>query len=733
MKNQVKFALLSIMVLLGAVGFTACSSSDESTAAVDNPNYNPDTDEVNLQFVFNVSTGNTPITRMSSANTQASLSDAFRGIDNANILPYKLGTRNDGGHVAAASEAARLFDLSTILNSGSLDPDGNGTTVPQSHRIVELSLPSETNAMLFYGKAIKTGTDEQQGKIDFTVDKDVSNNSFKLVQRVYSDNKAFTDSEVLIVTILNRIIRNGFGGTESWNNNTINVTYPDNAQPTDDNTFKNQKLDWSDYANAAGESPVTHGDMTALEEILGDAYDRFVTIRSGSVRAGSGEAIARQIGDVWQVINKVKDATPTSLAEAVARAVAGRLSTRFANYFKEAGVNCKWLPLSNVKNNLANHLSENEKKALGDFSAVTGDLNEFPTNFNLPKGAAQLSIDKAERTVTYNSDKVSFGTIGEVNYAEATSVYNYMYPAELCYFGNSPLRTSATSHVPSEYPDGVGNWTNDTKWTADWSNDSHVLSDTRSVAMRDNINYGTAMLQSTVKYSTLTLKDNNSGINSPEEDKKIEVKAGTFELTGILIGGQNNEMGWDYVRKYTSGTAATAAGEGHSEKFNYVIFDKDIPSTAIPASTTEASEPNYTLVFDNYDNGKGDDEQNAVYVALEFKNGSGQDFYGQHNLIRSGGTFYIVGKLDPTAAGLSVTFPTDYALPPYNADGTTIEAKRVFIQDYMTTANFTIGDESLKHAYVTVPDLRSTQISLGLNVDVSWSAGLVFDNVELGK
>ena len=147
-------------------------------------------------------------------------------------------------------------------------------------------------------------------------------------------------------------------------------------------------------------------------------------------------------------------------------------------------------------------------------------------------------------------------------------------------------------------------------------------------------------------------------------------------------------------------------------------------------STPSGSE-NYTLVFDNYTDAA---DQNAVYVALEFTNATGKDFWGEANLVRAGGTFYIVGKLDPTATGLAaITWPTDYALPPYNADGSTIQATRVFIQDYMTTANFVINATSLQHAYVTVPDLRSTQISLGLSVDLAWSPGLVFDNIVLGE
>ena len=56
----------------------------------------------------------------------------------------------------------------------------------------------------------------------------------------------------------------------------------------------------------------------------------------------------------------------------------------------------------------------------------------------------------------------------------------------------------------------------------------------------------------------------------------------------------------------------------------------------------------------------------------------------------------------------------------------------------MTTANFKITADgtahtsSLQDAYVTLPDLRSSQLSFGLSVDLDWRPGLTFDNVSLG-
>ena len=254
--------------------------------------------------------------------------------------------------------------------------------------------------------------------------------------------------------------------------------------------------------------------------------------------------------------------------------------------------------------------------------------------------------------------------------------------------------------------------------------------------MQQNINYGTAMLKTTVQYGASTLQDNNEAIQkarkgATEPNNTFTPSDDLFTLTGVLVGGVEPEVGWNYLVKSTSPSWST------------YIYDKDLPSQAIPVSGE--STPNYTLVWDNWNQSLKGGKQNVVYVALEFVNNSGRDFWGMNNLIRAGATFYITGKLDPdvatattlTALGktaaefaadksLGVVWPDKYALPPYNADGSTIKERRIFIQDYMTIAKFTLGATSLQKAIIAVPDLRSTQISLGLSVDLSWRAGLEF-------
>ena len=326
---------------------------------------------------------------------------------------------------------------------------------------------------------------------------------------------------------------------------------------------------------------------------------------------------------------------------------------------------------------------------------------------------------------------------------------SYFYPAELLYFGNSPIRASDTDHVVSDYPTGSGNWSTAGSWAADWSG-QEVKASTRSVAMKYDINYGTALLASKVKYGAATLKDNNRAVQAEiqgvnlndateaaaftEVDKDIAVSATSFLFTGIIIGGQSRNVGWDFLPVATGSTPAYTYG---------FIYDRAIPtdSQTIPAYTAAGSPSvaNYTMVFDNF-KASGQTAgiwtaaaQDKVYVALEFKNNSNQDFYGNHNLIRNGGYFYLIAEIDPANPTTDVSWPTSgYVLPPYNADGTSNQVKRVFMQDYLTDVTFTLGANSLKHAYLTVPDLRSGSMTLGLSVDVNWSTGMVFDDVILG-
>lgn len=727
MKKYFNFAFLSAIALAGTFGLTACSSSDD-LAAETNPNYDPNTKEVTVDFVFNVETGSQGTTRMSSSAVQIG-TGTFRGIKDAQLFTYKLAS--NGKHVSAKTETAnKTYDLNELIAAGALNGDGTD----KSRRVLEMSLPTGTNTLMFWGRAMQGAVPTGKtagavyGAIDFAPNSTLANAAFSLTKCVPDDasatgKTALLQYETLIAKVLNDIVNAS---------STVNVTRGGKTV--------NKAIAWKDYVNFANngtltakeKDPSTYEDadhcsnMSALGAILANTFVTLNTFKPNELRNGQGKIIAAMMGDLNTLMTSVTEATPTTVEEDAAQAVASHVKTVISKYFTTSSGTFSWKATSEVVSN----------SGLSGMDKVTAGLNNFPDGiFHLPAGATVMKYTAVDNTATPATIVNEYHYMTQVpTYAMGSSSGsfnpdNYMYPAELCYFGNSPIRVTSDSHVKAEYPDGAAEWDNDDNWktsyapgnnTVDWTKNGAVQSTTRSVAMQENINYGTAMLKTTIAYESgkTNLKDNNSTIHSGEADNTIAISSNPFTLTGVLIGGQPQTVGWNYlVQDFTS------------DPFICMVYDNDLPNTAIPTPT---GKENYTMVWDNYTT---DATQNTVYVALELTNNSGQDFWGMNNLIRNGSSFYLIGKLDPTQATNTVTWPTTtrpYALPPYNADGSTIQTPRVFIQDYMTTANFVIGENSLKQALVSVPDLRASHLSLGLSVDLSWSNGLSFESV-LGK
>jgi hypothetical protein len=359
-----------------------------------------------------------------------------------------------------------------------------------------------------------------------------------------------------------------------------------------------------------------------------------------------------------------------------------------------------------------------------NWNAVTdAELANFPiVNFTLPEGAAQLEYAEATNKFTHKTPGTSL-----LNKATTTDPSAYQFPAELMYYCNSGVRTSNKEKVSANFPNGVANWDDNTKWDSDWTGTS-VTSATRATAMTKNVNYGVAMLKSFVKIkeSATLLEDNRKALNQGETNQVFNATNLNFSWTGVIVGGQPASVDWQFLPTTTS--------------FDKLVYDNSVTGnasgTAVPNSAGGTSAANYTILFDNYNSGG---TQNKVRVALEFIN-NGDDFWGRDNLIRKGQKFYLVAELDPTGLEIpAANWDTYYQVPPLNADGTSTKTTRVFVQDYMTTATFHFTADntsathtsSLQDAYITIPDLRSSQLSFGLSVDLDWRPGLTFD-ADLG-
>ena len=307
-----------------------------------------------------------------------------------------------------------------------------------------------------------------------------------------------------------------------------------------------------------------------------------------------------------------------------------------------------------------------------DASGYTEDAPSYPTNLGLPAGAAQVETDNA-------TDKVKTFSYNTTDYSAIFG--SYAYPASLYYFVSTLAKTDDEAHSTEWSGTYVNDW--NTFVDANYQGTS-VTSTTRSVVLDDAVNYAVARFDVSPKFKSDRLGE------VPDNHNVYREIGNNFQLIGILVGQQNPV---DYAFNFMTAEDAEIK----------TIYDASITATNI--TETAPSTPFRTLVLQS-ENGSSDEKK--VNFALEFKN-NGEDFYGVNgNLIPKGGTFYLVGSLSNYKDG---TKSSDY----------------VFQKDYYTTAKVTIA--SLKDAYNTVPDLRKTELELGLYVDLTWNKGLVGDVV----
>ena len=306
----------------------------------------------------------------------------------------------------------------------------------------------------------------------------------------------------------------------------------------------------------------------------------------------------------------------------------------------------------------------------------------FPANYKLPDGAVRVKFE--------NLDFVADNNSYEVGGTDKLKIENITYPASLYYFCQSELKASTSTNVI--FPTN-GSWGSELDWIG-WEQ-TEVAATTRSIAMVSPVNYGVGMLATTVKCASDNLIDAG--------DNTIAIGTNGFTLTGVLVGGQPDNVQWDMYQAYAGTLSRTKT-----------IYDAAIPATN-PKVTTTACDANYTLALDNskftdssMGTRAGKDSQDKVNIAIELVNNTGKNFEGADGIIYAGSKFYLVAQLDPN--GTSVT----------NDD-----KKSVFMKDYKTTATLTIS--SLKNAYNGIPDLRSTSLQFGLAVNLEWQTGLSFD------
>ena len=288
----------------------------------------------------------------------------------------------------------------------------------------------------------------------------------------------------------------------------------------------------------------------------------------------------------------------------------------------------------------------------------------YPRSIGLPDGAAVIRWmgTKFEvRTTTTTLDNIN-------------GINRYTYPAELVFFTDSPIRTSAEEVSKTTYQ------TTDKLWSAFldtyYTGSTAVNTNTKAVAVEKPLQYGVGKLQVTLASIATTLKDAK---NEPVADADMS----HLPLKGIIIGGQ-----------HTVGHNMKPLGE-----------QTDVDGRFIYETTIVDGNKTSTLVLQSYDDEK-------VPVILELENKTGYAFTGKDGIVYPDTRFYLIGLIDPAEKKEE---GKDYT-------------KRVFTQDYTTTMTMSIA--SLANAYTSMPDLLAPRLEVGVQVVTKWIQATT-TNVEL--
>ncbi len=302
--------------------------------------------------------------------------------------------------------------------------------------------------------------------------------------------------------------------------------------------------------------------------------------------------------------------------------------------------------------------SERLTLTLPDDIKITG----YPESISLPDGAA---------VVKWNYSQEKFEPVTETTTeANVNTLSRFVYPAELYYYANSRIKTSATGDMKAHY--------NSYKEWADvleqYENDNAVTDmSSRSVAIKDPLSYAVGRLQIGIVAKSV-LEDAAGTTITLSSDE-------TFPLTAVLVAGQYQQK-FDFTPKENS--------------TEYIIYDKEVSGQSMGKgrnlSTTAPAYTN-TLVLQSKN-------QTDVRFALEFTNNSEQDIQTLNGRVLKRTKFYLVGTIEVPSGQTD-----DYK-------------KRAFTKGYDTQGVVRIS--SLKDAYPYLPDLLEPRLEIGIKLIPNW-------------
>ena len=666
MNKMKKYLLMFAALVATTLGFTACSSEDDLSSAEQGQEQARGV--VKTQFTISIPQGTSGTTRLASGTVQAGEDlTSFRGIKNIELYPLSSKLANettsgaDNGFPTKATTIPSKILLVGATGNGkygasgssdySIDGASNLYNTSKSHLYQDVDIPIGTKSFMFYGEAAGNEAPEVQGKLNR------STSATTLGDIVFSPAQIHESGEV---------------GTKGTNIATYLTQIANASIGTGENTKK-----WTATSNVALKS--------LFEQFTGENESGVLT--NYGVRAGSWTDVKAALGELYK--NLKAGSADTQETQDMKTAIRAKIVN------SDYGVSVN----ANDPDKLDFAYSENTS-----YKDANNKVFPYPRNLNLPDGAAFIRWDVTNQKFEALATNTKTGT----NFAPLSS---YVYPASLYYRVLSDVKTSDTPKGIT----GTEAYDDNKSWSTilGYYDQDVVTSKTRSIVVKDPIQYAVGRLDATIVANETPLKDN---VNT-----EFAVGSGTaFKVTGILVGGQKPV---DYKFEQCTGSTYSTF---------YTIYDQSIKSgTGTTATdsiylTTTASAPMYTLALETKSAETASQEDAIVKIAVEFENKSGKTIVGLNNeKIYPGCRFYLIGTLDP------------YLNTTQTYDGSTADAtnhpeliiKKAFVQDYKTMVTLKVAN--LKKAYNTLPDLTIPQLEMGLSVNLGWKTGISQDiNME---
>lgn len=133
-----KYAYMGAIALVGAVGFTACSSDDDLTAP-QNPTF--DGESVKTQFAISIPAAGKNGTRLSQDIVQGQETPQFRGMTNIRLVPFTSEIVDNPTVTQTSIEPIALSNIESLQSGG-------------NYKVYnDVDIPVGVNHFLFYGEA----------------------------------------------------------------------------------------------------------------------------------------------------------------------------------------------------------------------------------------------------------------------------------------------------------------------------------------------------------------------------------------------------------------------------------------------------------------------------------------------------------------------------------------------------------------------------------------------------